>query len=167
MQWQQVRAFVGSDTTESLVAYPASEADCLEVLRICREQELTVCVRGSGRSYGDAILNDGNALLDMSQMNRILDFDEASGRIRAEAGAKIVDIFAACHHLGFTLPASPTDSTISVGGALVLLGPLGPASSRGLGPRHLAADRRNAYNLCPLNRGKPRRLLRAAMDCGP
>jgi FAD/FMN-containing dehydrogenase len=118
MHWQQVQSFVGSTTTDSWVAYPGSEADCLEVLRICREQKLSVCVRGSARSYGDAILNDGNVLLDMSRMNRILDFDEASGRIRAEAGAKVVDVFAASHHLGFTLPASPTDSTISVGGAL-------------------------------------------------
>lgn len=118
MHWEVVSSFVGSRKTRSLVAYPENEKQCSQVLEYCRRNHLTVCPRGSGRSYGDAILNDGQVLLDMRCMNRILDFDTESGQITAQAGTMIVDIFAKCHHLGFALPASPTDSTISIGGAL-------------------------------------------------
>lgn len=118
LERQRVTSFVGATTTTSWIVYPENVADCREVLRVCRERQLSVCPRGSGRSYGDAILNDNNVLLDMSQMNRIIEFDKANGRIRVEPGVRIVDVFGACHHDGFTLPASPTDSTISIGGAL-------------------------------------------------
>jgi decaprenylphospho-beta-D-ribofuranose 2-oxidase len=118
MSWQDVPAFVGSRRTRSLVAYPESEKQCVEALEYCRENGLTACPRGSGRSYGDAILNDGQMLLDMTRMNRIEKFDAEIATVTVQAGVKIVDIFARYHHLGYTLPASPTDSTISVGGAL-------------------------------------------------
>ena len=118
MQWQKVDVLVGTGTTESLVAHPESVEDCRSTLKFCRENGYSVCPRGSGRSYGDAILNDRHVVLDMSRMNRIKSFDAESGRVNVESGTRIVDIYAACHHLGFTLPASPTDSTISVGGAL-------------------------------------------------
>lgn len=118
MAWQTVPVFVGRGKTRSLVARPGSEDECRRVIEYCRGNDLTICPRGSGRSYGDAILNDRNVLLDMSRMNRILDFDRDAGQVRVEAGTKIIDIFASYHHLGFYVPASPTDSTISVGGAM-------------------------------------------------
>jgi FAD/FMN-containing dehydrogenase len=116
--WQEVPAFVGSRRSRSLVAQPKSERDCRDVVEFCRERKLSLCPKGSGRSYDDAILNDGNVLLDMSRMNRILGFASETSRVRVEAGVRIVDIFEAFHAQGLTLPASPTDSTISVGGAM-------------------------------------------------
>ena len=45
-----------------------------------------VIVRGQGRSYGDASLNaDGHVILS-ERLNRILEFDAATGLLRAEAG---------------------------------------------------------------------------------
>jgi len=118
MHWQSVSSLVGSHKTRSLVALPQDQGQCEEVLAYCRRNQLNICPRGSGRSYGDAILNDRNVLLDMSCMNRILHLDEDRAIITVEAGVRIVDVFARIHELGFTVPASPTDSTISVGGAL-------------------------------------------------
>ena len=46
---------------------------------------MTICARGAGRGYGDVALNDGQALLDMSAMNRILAFDEAAALITVQA----------------------------------------------------------------------------------
>ena len=118
LAWQQVPIFVGSGDTRSLVAHPNSIDDCQEVLVFGRKNGLSICPRGSGRSYGDAILNDENVILDLAAMNRIIDFDSAAGTVTVEAGARLVDIFQAVHASGWTIPASPTDSTISVGGAL-------------------------------------------------
>jgi decaprenylphospho-beta-D-ribofuranose 2-oxidase len=118
MQRESVSMLVGSVDTQCIVAYPENTGHCREALDFFRSNGLTVCPRGSGRSYGDAILNDRQALLDMSRMNRIISFDADSGRVTVEAGTRIIDILLAYHHLGFTVPASPTDSTISVGGAM-------------------------------------------------
>ena len=118
MQHETVSMLVGSTETQCIVAYPVDAQQCREALDFCRANGLAICPRGSGRSYGDAILNDEQVLLDMSRMNNILAFDQDSGRVTVEAGTRIIDILREYHHLGFTVPASPTDSTISVGGAM-------------------------------------------------
>ncbi len=87
-------------------------------MSFCHKHGLSICPRGSGRSYGDAILNDQNVILDMSNMNRVIEVDGESGTVTVEPGVRLVDVYEQVHHLGWTIPASPTDSTISVGGAL-------------------------------------------------
>jgi decaprenylphospho-beta-D-ribofuranose 2-oxidase len=118
MEWQDVPSLVGSMRTRSLVARPAGVAQCRETLAYCRRNGLTLCPRGGGRSYGDAALNDGQVLLDVSAMNRILDFDDKTGRVTVESGVRLIDIFEAVHHRQLTLPASPTESHSTVAGAI-------------------------------------------------
>jgi decaprenylphospho-beta-D-ribofuranose 2-oxidase len=118
MEWQEVRSLVGSMRTRSLVAKPTSIEECRTVLDYCCKNGLTVCVRGAGRGYGDLALNDGQVLLDMSDMNRILEFDETTARITVEAGTRLIDIYRAVHHRLLMLPASPTESHSSVAGAI-------------------------------------------------
>jgi decaprenylphospho-beta-D-ribofuranose 2-oxidase len=118
MQWQELTSLVGSTKTRSLVARPRTVEQCREALDYCRHRGMTICARGAGRGYGDLALNDGQALLDMSTMNRILEFDEESEQITVEAGTRLVDIFQAVHHRLLTLPGSPTESHSSVAGAI-------------------------------------------------
>jgi decaprenylphospho-beta-D-ribofuranose 2-oxidase len=118
MKWEELHSLVGSITSRSLVARPTSVEQCREALAWCREHGMTVCARGAGRGYGDLALNDGQALLDMSGMNKILAFDEESNQITVEAGTRLVDIFQAIHHKLLTLPGSPTESHSSVAGAI-------------------------------------------------
>ena len=118
MQWQELTSLVGSTRTRSLVARPTTLDQCREALAYCRRRGMTICARGAGRGYGDLALNHGQALLDMSGMNRILDLDEEHARITVEAGTRLVDIFQAVHHRLLTLPGSPTESHSSVAGAI-------------------------------------------------
>jgi len=118
MQWKELTSLVGSITTRSLVSRPTTVEQCRETLEYCRRHGMTVCARGAGRGYGDLALNDGNVLLDMSEMNRILDFDEDAARITVEAGTRLIDIYRAVHHRRLMLPASPTESHSSVAGAM-------------------------------------------------
>jgi decaprenylphospho-beta-D-ribofuranose 2-oxidase len=104
--------------TRSLVARPKTIEQCREVLAWCREHGQNVCVRGSGRGYGDLALNNGHVILDMSGMNRILEFDEETAQITVESGTRLIEIFEAVHHRLLTLPASPTESHSSVAGAI-------------------------------------------------
>ncbi len=117
-EWKEMTSLVGSLRTRSLVARPTTLEQCREALAYCREHNMTICARGAGRGYGDLALNDGQALLDMSGMNRILSFDEKTAQIKVEAGIRLIDIYQAVHHLLLTLPASPTESHSSVAGAI-------------------------------------------------
>lgn len=117
LAWQHVSIFVGTGSSDSLIARPANIDDCRQVLTFCQKNALNVCPRGSARSYGDAILNDRNVILDMRGFNEIGEISE-SGTITVGPGTRLVDVFQKIHHLEWTIPASPTDSTISVGGAL-------------------------------------------------
>ncbi len=118
MEWKEMTSLVGSIRTRSLVARPTTIEQCREALDYCRQRGMTICARGAGRGYGDLALNDGNALVDMSDMNRILEFDERNAQITVEAGARLIDIYRAVHHRLLTLPASPTESHSSVAGAI-------------------------------------------------
>ncbi|MHC4410710.1 MAG: FAD-binding oxidoreductase, partial [Planctomycetota bacterium] len=108
MEWKELTSLVGSIPTYSLVARPTTIKQCREALAYCRQHDMTICARGAGRGYGDLALNDGQALLDMSAMNRIIAFDEEAAQITVEAGMRLIDIYQAVHHRLLTLPASPT-----------------------------------------------------------
>jgi len=118
MQWEDMYSLVGSMRTRSLVARPTTLEQCRETLNYCRQQGMTVCARGAGRGYGDLAMNDGQALIDMKLMNRIIEFDEERGQIRVEAGVRLIDIYQQVHHRLLTLAASPTESHSSVAGAI-------------------------------------------------
>jgi len=118
MKWEELVSLVGSIRTRSLVARPKTIEECREALQYCRDNGLTVCARGAGRGYGDLALNDGQALIDMKLMNRIIEFDEQNSQIRVEAGVRLIDIYRAVHHRRLVLAASPTESHSSVAGAI-------------------------------------------------
>jgi len=118
MKWEELVSLVGSIRTRSLVARPKTIEECRETLQYCRENGLTVCARGAGRGYGDLAMNDGQALIDMKLMNRIIEFDEENSQIRVEAGVRLIDIYRIVHHHRLVLAASPTESHSSVAGAI-------------------------------------------------
>jgi len=118
MEWTELDSLVGSIRTRSLVARPTNVEQCREALAYFRQHGMSVCARGAGRGYGDVALNDGQGLLDMSKMNRILDIDEAKGRVTVEAGTRLIDVYRETHYRRLYLPASPTESHSSVAGAI-------------------------------------------------
>lgn len=118
MNWQSVTSLVGTRRTECLVAYPGSEAACGEAIAFCKRNKLSICPRGGGYSYGDIILNDHNAILDLSKMDRILDLDESTGLMTVEPGVRMIDIFRRVLHRRLALAAIPSESTITVAGAI-------------------------------------------------
>ena len=73
---------------------------------------------GMGRSFGDCCLNDGNALLTTRELNRIVSFDEGSGRLIAEAGASFDMIQRLSIPKGWFLPVTPGTRFVSLGGAI-------------------------------------------------
>jgi FAD/FMN-containing dehydrogenase len=52
----------------------------------------TLALRGAGRSYGDAALNDGGVVLDTSRLRRVLAWDPARGVADVEPGVSVEEL---------------------------------------------------------------------------
>ncbi len=73
---------------------------------------------GSRRSYGDAALNSGGRAIEMTRLDRMLAFDEATGILTAEAGVRLGDIARAFAPRGWLPPVMPGTGFATVGGAI-------------------------------------------------
>ncbi|MDX2133803.1 MAG: FAD-binding oxidoreductase [Saprospiraceae bacterium] len=80
------------------------------------QQQAHILARGNGRCYGDAALADD--VLNMLPLNRILDFDAASGQIRCEAGVLLSDIIQVAVPQGWFFHVTPGIKQITLGGAI-------------------------------------------------
>lgn len=73
---------------------------------------------GMGRSYGDSCLNPGGTLWLTTGMDRLIHFDEESGRLTCEAGVLLRDIQQLLVPRGWMLPVTPGTQLATVGGAI-------------------------------------------------
>ncbi len=73
---------------------------------------------GLRRSYGDAALNDGGQMIDMSRMNRLLAFAPETGDLTVEAGARIGEIAALMAPQGWLPAVMPGTGFATVGGCI-------------------------------------------------
>jgi FAD/FMN-containing dehydrogenase len=73
---------------------------------------------GNGRSYGDVCLNPNGHLWHTMGLNKLIAFDETSGRLVCEAGVLLRDIQRLFVSRGWMLPVTPGTQLITVGGAI-------------------------------------------------
>lgn len=77
----------------------------VEGIRACfdlaRRDGVSLGLRGTGCSYGDASVNEGGHVLDISGMNRILDLDVDRGVADLEPGVTIEQLWKTILPLGF------------------------------------------------------------------
>lgn len=102
--------------------YPRKECDvyrpekCLDIAQVISGGN-TVIGRGAGMSYGDAALGV-DSVLDMSRLNRFLQFDKKKGTLCVEAGATLADILAVIVPQGWFFPVIPGTKYATIGGAV-------------------------------------------------
>jgi len=119
--WKEVelRSWGRVPRTRSLAARPERMRELRACLAAGGEVALRpLLARGAGRSYGDACLNDGGAVILTERLNRILSFDPASGLVVVEPGVTFADLLATFLPRGFRVPVSPGTSFVTVGGAV-------------------------------------------------
>ncbi|MCB2211568.1 FAD-binding oxidoreductase [bacterium] len=74
--------------------------------------------RGLGRSYGDASLNTGQAVVRMESVDRAVEFDREQGRIVCEAGMSLDDLITITLPSGWFPAVTPGTRYVSVGGCI-------------------------------------------------
>lgn len=73
---------------------------------------------GARRAYGDAALNNEGALIEMSRLDRLLDFNGETGRVRAEAGVRLHDLLHLFGPQGWMPAVLPGTAHVTLGGAI-------------------------------------------------
>lgn len=107
----------GNFPVQPAAAYrPERNREAIEALT--RAPEGSIISRGLGRSYGDACLNDGGAVILHTRLNRFLHFDPGSALLTAEAGVSLEDILNTFVPRGFFLPVTPGTKFVTLGGAI-------------------------------------------------
>ena len=107
----------GRYPVEECVAYRPEYAAQLRSL-VLDAPETNLIARGLGRSYGDAALNLGNAVILGERFDRMLDLDPDSGILHCEASVSLASIIDHLLPRGFFFPVTPGSKHITVGGAI-------------------------------------------------
>ncbi|MEL6346714.1 MAG: FAD-binding oxidoreductase [Myxococcota bacterium] len=74
--------------------------------------------RGLGRSYGDAALNRGGQVLDLTLFNRYHAFNEDTGDLTCDAGVSLADIIRDFVPRGWFPAITPGTKYVTVGGCI-------------------------------------------------
>ena len=119
VEWHVLRGFGGSVASPSRVLAPRSEAELAEILRAAHDGGRSVCLRGRGRSYGDAALLRGD-VVDVSRLPRDVHVDAAAGVAVASASATIEDLWRAALPRGWWPPVVPGTMHASLGGCVAM-----------------------------------------------
>ncbi len=109
-----------SSSALSWVYRPTTIDGLHDVLRIARAEGRSLGLRGAGQSYGDAATNAENVCLDTSRMNRILEWDPGTGRIRAEPGVTVRQLWQYAIEDGWWPPVVSGTMHASLGGAAAM-----------------------------------------------
>ena len=117
---ETVRSWGMVSSGESQVLRPTTAAEIEEAFREARAEGVTIGLRGSGCSYGDASMNSGGRLLDFAKMNKILQFDEERGEALVEPGVTIRQLWRHAVGKGFWPKVVPGTMEVSCGGAAAM-----------------------------------------------
>ena len=99
---------------------PSQPDQILELFEQARMSGFKIALRGASRSYGDAALNSGGVMLDCTRMNRILDWDPATGIIEVEPGVTIQQLWQYILEDGWWPPVVPGTMAPTLGGCLAM-----------------------------------------------
>ena len=103
---------------ESEIFYCGNVDEIEDVIKESERNSKNICIRASGQSLGDMILNDDNIILDVSKINKILNFDKVNGTILVEPGITFDELLPQILKEGWILQAIPGISKASIGGSI-------------------------------------------------
>jgi len=107
----------GGMNPETCHVFRPEKRRALSEIIACKHTD-SLIPRGLGRSYGDAAVNGGQGVVNMSRLNRMLAFDPEEGLLECEAGVSLAEIIDTFLPKGFFVPVTPGTKFVTVGGAI-------------------------------------------------
>lgn len=98
--------------TEASVSAPRNEDEIAQLLRGDK-----AIARGNGRAYGDSAVNVSNTI-QMTNFDRMLAFDPATGQLVAEAGVLLADVIEVFLRRGWFPAVTPGTKFVTLGGMI-------------------------------------------------
>lgn len=117
---ERVAAWGRASESMSWVFRPNSAEDILELFQLAQRHGLSIGLRGSGNSYGDAACNNEGVLLDLRRFNRILAWNPATGVIRVEPGVTLEQLWTYILEDGWWPPVCTGTMKITLGGGVAM-----------------------------------------------
>lgn len=106
----------GKGAPDVLVEATATE-DIAAIVKLCYENSIPVIPRGAGTGLtGAAVALHGGVMIDMSKMNKILEYDMENFVVRVEAGVLLNDLAEDAQKHGLMYPPDPGEKFATLGG---------------------------------------------------
>lgn len=101
-----------------LVVMPASTEQVQKAMRLCREHDVPVVVRGAGTGLsGGALPHPDGILLSLTRLTKIIEIDPQARLARVQPGVRNLEISEACEAHGlFYAPDPSSQIACSIGG---------------------------------------------------
>lgn len=100
-----------------LLALPINADEISALLAWANRHHVPVTPRGAGTNLtGSTVPGYGGLVIDLSLMNRILDFDEETLTLRVQPGVLLEDIQNYVSSIGYFYPPDPGEKKSSIGG---------------------------------------------------
>ena len=100
------------------VAKPGFVDELDDLIRREADDANGVLACGLLRSYGDSCINTNGRLINMTGLDRFINFDRMTGVMEVESGVSLKDILAVAIPAGFMLPVTPGTKFVTIGGAV-------------------------------------------------
>ena len=101
-----------------MVFFPEHFEDCQEVIAFAKTNGMSVGPKGYGCSFNDATVNNGNIIIDLTNLNKIMEFSSNTGVVVVEAGVSIRQLIRKFMPLNFMPPAIPGTLNATIGGLI-------------------------------------------------
>lgn len=100
------------------VVIPVDSTELIsKIMKICNENKIPVIARGAGSGIvGSAVPIKGGVVLDMTEMDKILEYDFDNFVVVCEPGVLLDDLDSACREHGFFYAPDPGQRLATVGG---------------------------------------------------
>lgn len=106
----------GKATPEVVIPVESAE-EISKIMKICNENKIPVTARGAGSGIvGSAVAIHGGVVLDMTGMNRILEYNLEDFVVTVEPGVLLDDLDQDCRTRGFFYAPDPGQRLATLGG---------------------------------------------------
>ncbi len=102
----------------SYLYHPTSVDEIESIFKFARQNGLKVTVRGAGRSYNDAALNGAGIVINLTRMNKIIDWNPKTGLVTAEPGLTLENLWHVVLPDGWWPPVVSGTMSTTLGGCL-------------------------------------------------